>query len=40
MLLWSNTDMKFEKFQTIIEFNRRNQETVAEKVRDFYFKMG
>lgn len=32
--------MKFEKFQTIIEFNRRNQDVIAEKVRDFYFKMG
>lgn len=32
--------MKFDKFQTIVEFNRRNQEKITAKVRDFYFKMG
>lgn len=32
--------MRFEKFQTILEFNCRNQESIVSKVRDFYFKMG
>lgn len=32
--------MKFDKFQKIVEFNRRNQENIAAKVKDFYFKMG
>lgn len=32
--------MKFDKFQAIVEFNRRNQDSIAAKVSDFYFKMG
>lgn len=32
--------MQFEKFQSIIDFNRKNQEIIASKVKDFYFKMG
>lgn len=32
--------MRFDKFQAIVEFNRHNQENIAAKVRDFYFKMG
>lgn len=32
--------MKFDKFQSIIEFNRKNQDKMADIVRDFYFQMG
>ena len=32
--------MKFEKFQSIVKFNCKQQEYIADKVRDFYFKMG
>lgn len=32
--------MKFDKFQSIVEYNRKNQEKIAASVRDFYFKMG
>lgn len=32
--------MKFDKFRTIVEFNRKNQERMAANVRDFYFKLG
>lgn len=32
--------MKFDKFQAIVRYNRQNQEDIAAKVRDFYFKMG
>lgn len=31
--------MRFEKFRSIIEYNRKNQKNVADKVRDFYKKM-
>lgn len=31
--------MKFDKFQAIVEFNRKNQENIAASVKDFYFKM-
>ena len=32
--------MKFDKFQSIVKFNCKQQEYIADKVRDFYFKMG
>lgn len=32
--------MRFDKFQTIVKFNNENQENIASRVRDFYFKMG
>ncbi len=32
--------MKFEKFRTILEYNRKNQDFISDKVRDFYYKMG
>ena len=32
--------MKFDKFQSIVEFNRKHQDAIAVKVKDFYFKMG
>lgn len=32
--------MNFDKFQTIVGFNRKNQDSIAANVRDFYFKMG
>ena len=31
--------MKFERFQNVIEYNRKKQEEVAEKVRNFYSQM-
>lgn len=32
--------MKFDKFQSIVEYNRKNQEKITAVVRDFYYKMG
>lgn len=32
--------MKFEKFRIIVDYNRKNQDKMTAKVRDFYFKMG
>lgn len=32
--------MKFDKFQAIVSFNRKNQEKMTSSVRDFYHKMG
>ncbi len=32
--------MKFDKFQVIVEYNRKHQDEMASKVRDFYFQMG
>lgn len=31
--------MRFEKFRSILEYNRKNQNDIASKVRDFYFQM-
>lgn len=31
--------MRFEKFRSILEYNCRHQNDIAEKVRDFYFQM-
>ena len=31
--------MRFEKFRSILEYNRKNQNDIAAKVRDFYFQM-
>ena len=32
--------MKFDKFQSIVEYNRKNREKITAVVRDFYYKMG
>lgn len=31
--------MRFERFQNIIEYNRKNQKNIAERVREFYVQM-
>lgn len=31
--------MRFERFQNVIEYNKKNQERIASKVRNFYFQM-